>query len=208
MSANITIKTNINVNADTSDSATYCPAVNEAGEVWLISSGDEESILLEDIFDFSDQDIAERWSWINVDALLEAADVLERGGDASSASFIRSWADRFCEATNVIGKVFVIKTCKPGRDWTDCTFSVAMTDAFRNEQDALKALADWVKSRFFDWLQMDDEDGAEKEVKRIMDGYSFEDGNGVRYSVYDEDFEQHFDCGPDGTNDHRNFRII
>lgn len=206
----ITTDIDVGSNIDNCDSSPtrYTPFVNSDGEIWLKADGDMDDILLEDIFYFSDQDIAERWSWINVDALLEAADVLERGGDASSASFIRSWVNRFHEATTVIGKVFVIKTCKPGRDWTDCTFSAAMTDCFRSRADALKALADWVEARFFDWLQMDDDDGAEKAVKRIMEGYSFEDGNGVLYSVYEEDFEQHFDCGPDGTNDHRDFRII
>lgn len=86
--------------------------------------------------------------------------------------------------------VYQIGRTKPGQRFEDKTFDISCNspktisgEYFKTEQDARVCLADWFTRSHFDWLVLDDEDGADKADKKILDSGFVEDGDGVSYCV-------------------------
>lgn len=86
--------------------------------------------------------------------------------------------------------VYQIVRQKPGQRPENKTFEISCNspktisgEYFKDERDAIICLADWFTRSYFDWLVLEDEDGADKAEKKILDGISAEDGDGVRYYV-------------------------
>lgn len=97
---------------------TLTPYVNENCEIWLAceGNGNGDDIMLEDLDGMTDSEAWAKYALIDLNAMMDDADEIEKAGDSDSAEWLRSWCRRMSdvqtgtpvdeeEATNVISEL-------------------------------------------------------------------------------------------------------